>query len=302
MIPGMKRYRVMAMDFDARANLLAIEANEEWSPEAKEALLNNKAAIRERLLVTYGTADFDSKLENFVALGAAPFSLVAFHNQFFNQARSAFVVGSYHPALTGICALGERVLNHLILALRNDYQHTDEYKRVYNKDSFDNWDVPIDALANWGVILPDATERFRKLRDVRNRTLHFNPETDRDVRSKALGALRLFQEIISAQFGSHWCPWYIPDAHGLSFVRHEYVNVPFVRRVVLPSCRLVGPAHDVRRLPDGTWEAIDEQVYPDEHISDEEFIRRFVEAHAPPLPPPAGSEHSDTIAIRTHDP
>jgi hypothetical protein len=38
------------------------------------------------------------------------------------------------------------VLNHLLLALRGDYQHTPEYKRVYRKDSFDDWNVPIDAL------------------------------------------------------------------------------------------------------------------------------------------------------------
>jgi hypothetical protein len=129
------------------------------------------------------------------------------------------------------------------------------------------------------VLLPNATERFRKLRDIRNRTLHFNPETDRNARPEALAALLLFQEIISVQFAAHWCPWYIPDAHGLSFVRNGCVSVPFVRRVVLPSCHLVGPAHDVRRGPDGGWEVLDPGPYPDEEISDEEFIRRFVEAH-----------------------
>lgn len=54
-----------------------------------------------------------------------------------------------YPALVGACALGERILNHLILDLRGAYAHTPEYKRVHRKDSFDDWRVPIDTLAAW---------------------------------------------------------------------------------------------------------------------------------------------------------
>jgi hypothetical protein len=276
----MKRHRVLSMDFDARANLLGIEVKESWDPTAKESMSSNQASVRADLLAEYGAVHFDRKLENFRALGAAPFSVIAFHNQFFRQARDAFVIGSYYPALTGACALGERVLNHLILALRNDFSHTPEYKRVHRQDSFDNWSVPTDALTNWGVLLPEATELFRQLRDVRNRTLHFNPATDRNARPEALTALVLFQEIVSRQFSAFDGPWYIPNAHGLSFIRRDQIDLPFVRRIVLPSCRLVGPAHDLRMRANGTWEVIDDGPYPEEEISDEDFVTRFVAAHS----------------------
>ena len=61
-----------------------------------------------------------------------------------------------YPALTGACALGERILNYLILNLRDDFHSTPEYKQVYRKDSFDQWDAPINALASWGVLLPEV--------------------------------------------------------------------------------------------------------------------------------------------------
>jgi hypothetical protein len=275
----MKRYRVVAMDFDTRATVLAIEVKDDWSPEARAQMLGNQAAIRAELAATYGPREFAGKLENLLAIGAEPFSLIAFHNRFFQQARNAFVIGSYYPALTGVCALGERVLNHLVLTLRDDHSDTADYRRVYRKDSFDNWDLAIDVLSTWGALLPATVEQFRRLRDLRHRTLHFNPATDREARPEALAAVLLFQEIISTQFaafGSH--PWFIPNDIGLSLVRKDAVKMPFVQRVVLPSCALVGPAHDLRAVPGGGWEVLDDGVYADEEITDEEFVLRFVKA------------------------
>ena len=275
----MKRYRVMAMDFDTRATVLAVEVKDDWAPEVRAQMLRNQAAIRAELVEAFGPRNFAGKLANLLAIGGSPISLVAFHNRFFEQARNAFVVGSYYPALTGICALGERVLNHLVLTLRDDHADTADYKRVYRKDSFDNWDVAIEVLATWGALLPATAEQFRRLRDVRHRTLHFNPATEREARPEALAALLLFQEIITTQFAAFGPqPWYVPNDIGISFVRKEYVEKPFVKRVVLPGCALVGPAHDLRAMPGGGWEVLDDGVYPDEEITDEEFIRRFVEA------------------------
>jgi hypothetical protein len=277
----MKRYRVLAMDFDTRATLLAVEVKNDWEPAVREQWLQNQAAIRAELVEAYGPQGFARKLENLLAIGGAPFSLIAFHNAFFAQARTAFVMGCYYPALTSICALGERVLNHLVLTLRDEYRNTAEYKRVYRKDSFDNWDVAIDVLSTWGAILPAAADHFRTLKGIRHRTLHFNPATERDVRSDALAAVLLFQEIISTQFAAFGPqPWYIPNEIGFSLVRKAWEDVPFVKHVVLPNCALVGPAHDLRGGAAGDWEAIDDNVYSDEEISDEEFVPRFKAAQA----------------------
>jgi hypothetical protein len=129
------------------------------------------------------------------------------------------------------------------------------------------------------VLLPAAAEKFRALRDVRHRALHFNPATDRDAEPQALGAIALLNGIVSVQFGAVWMPWFIPEAHGLSFVRKDQEAKPFVARIVLPSCVRVGPAHDLRPLPSGGFEVVDDGLYADEEISDEDFVRRFVAAH-----------------------
>lgn len=146
----MKRYRVLSFDFDTRVHTLTQEIRDEWEDQVKKQHRQNKEAIEKSLLSSYGAQAQDAKRQNFVDLGDKPLSILAFHNRFFEQIRVAFVMGAYYPALTAACALGERILNYLVLILRHDYRHTPEYKNVYRKDSFDNWDVPINTLESWG--------------------------------------------------------------------------------------------------------------------------------------------------------
>jgi len=276
-----KRYRVLSMDFDMRANILSLPAPEPAS-KGRELGRRNTELIIQGLVAQYGTYHADEKTKNFIDLGASPISVVAFHNVFFRQARDAFVMGAYYPALTAICALGERVLNHLVLKLRDEFQATPEYKEVYRKDSFDNWDLAIDTLEAWRVLLPEAAALFRKLKAFRNRTIHFNPETEQGTRDIALDALKIFHGIIDKQFsGFGGQPWYIPDAVGVSFVRKAAESEPFVAHVILPSCTLVGPAHRLEHVGDGHLVAVDPTEYPDREVTDEEFIELFKQGHTP---------------------
>jgi len=48
--------------------------------------------------------------------------VIAYHNSFLRRVRDAFASGNYYPALTAGCALGERILNHLILDLREEFR------------------------------------------------------------------------------------------------------------------------------------------------------------------------------------
>ena len=275
----MKRYRVLTFDFDTRANVLGLMISEGWEPHIQEMWRQNQEALRQQLIVQFGVHDATSKLQNFIALGAAPFSVVAFHNDFYRQARSAFITGSYYPSLTGVCALGERVLNHLILTLREDFRGTPEYQRVHRKDSFDNWDLAITTLENWGVLRTQTVVLFRKLRDLRHRTLHFNPATERGTREIALDALRLFHEIVEEQFSAFGDrPWYIPNDTGISFVRRTAESDAFVARVILPSCTRVGPCHTLQHSEDGNWAALDPIDYPECEVSDDKFIELFKRA------------------------
>ena len=266
----MKRYRVLAFDVDSSARILTDPIKDEWDDKVKELHRRNQAQVEAELIANYGASRSDRKEENFIALGPKPFSVLAFHNKFFEQIRIAFTMGAYFPALTGTCALGERILNHLILNLREDYKHTSEYKRVHSKDSFDDWNVPISVLEYWGVLLPDVIKQFRQLRDMRNKAIHFHPETDTNDRELALEAIHCMQDIIANQFSAFGGqPWFL-IIPGEIYIKKEWESRPFVRKTYLANCALVGFRHSIMIvMPRMT--VSDDFEYEDKDISDEEF-------------------------------
>jgi hypothetical protein len=91
----MKRYRVIRSDLDTRATVLKQEIAPEWEQQIRAQWEANHASIREGLIHEFGAHRYSVKLQNFLDLDAAPISVLAFHNRFLRQARSAFVVESY---------------------------------------------------------------------------------------------------------------------------------------------------------------------------------------------------------------
>jgi hypothetical protein len=232
----------------------------------------------------FGVVYAEAKIQNFIDLGDAPFSILAFHNRFLRQIRNAFVIGSYYPALTGACALGERILNHLLLNLRDYYRSTPEYKNVYRKSSFDNWQLAIDTLEAWHILLPLVVTEYRKLAEFRNRSIHFDPTMDQDDRSLALEAIHTLSNIIQEQFSGGFGkqPWFIPNIRGASFIKKEAEEQPFIKVVYLPNCALVGPYFRLEpRVTEYGTEIIvhDQHNYEQKDISDEEFAVLFKNRH-----------------------
>jgi hypothetical protein len=271
----MKRYRVLAFDFDSRAMLLRHKIVDAWEPKVKEQWESNKRRIEEGLVAEFGSLECQRKIEDFADLGPSPLSIIAFHNNFYRQARNAFVIGAYYPCLTAACALGERILNQLLIHLRDDFKGSPEYKKIYRKDSFDNWDLAIEALLTWQVLLTNVADRFRRLRDIRHRAIHFNPETDHNDRQLALDAMQELSAIIEGQFAAFGeQPWYIPGTQGATFVRRAAEKKPFVKRIILPNCRSVGYLHTLEHGADG-WLVHDGHEYEDREISDEEFKQLY---------------------------
>jgi len=156
----MKRFRIFGVDFDARAHSLTVEIQDHWEENIKQLHRRNRKQTEDELIWEFGEASAGQKRQNFIDLGPKPISILAFHNKFFQQIRISFVMGAYYPALTASCVLGERILNYLILTLRDEFKTTAEYKRVYNKDSFDNWDIAIDTLEAWNILLPGSWLSF----------------------------------------------------------------------------------------------------------------------------------------------
>lgn len=267
----MKRYRILSFDFDSRAiNLAAIP--EHWEDHVKKFHQENQTKIIEGLKAQYGEYNSESKINNFIDLKEKPFSISAFHNKFLSQIRNSYVVGSYYPALTGACSLGERILNHMILLLRDYHKDSTEYRKVYRKDSFDNWELAISTLESWKELLPDAILKFRELHQKRNYAIHFNPETDINDKSLALEAIHLIQDIVSIQFSSFGAqPWYFV-VPGEIYIKKDWEDKPFVKHVILPNALLVGPKHFIEEMHPKII-VNDRFEYEDREITDEEFYR-----------------------------
>jgi hypothetical protein len=267
---AMKRYRVLSIDFDSSVHTLTLEIRDEWEDHIKKQHRENKESVEKSLIDSYGAMAQEGKRQNFIDFGAIPFSILAFHNKFFRQLRTAFVMGAYYPALTAACSLGERILNYLLLILRDDYKHTPEYKTVYRKDSFDNWDLPINTLESWNILLPDVTENFRRLKDMRQKAIHFRPEVDRNDRELALEAIQCLRKIIQNQFsGFGPQPWFITSIPGEIFIKKSWENEPFIQKVYLPNCLIVGPNHQIEKIFPQVM--IKDFEYEEREITDEEF-------------------------------
>lgn len=266
----MKRYRVITADFDSRVNIFnPIQAH--WEDHVKELHRKNQERAITQLMAEYGEINFDLKLENFKAIGAKPFSVVAYHNRFLDQSRQAFVFGQYYPALTSACALGERILNHLIIGLRDSYKSHSLYKKIYKHKSFQDWSLVINTLTDWHVLTPSTTESFRRLHKKRNDALHFNISTELEVKQHAKEAIKNLEEIINQQFSSFGSlPWLLP-APGECFIKKEFEASPFVQLVYLSNCARLGYKHVTTSV--FPWEFQDADDYPDIEVSDDEFLR-----------------------------
>ena len=245
----MKHYRVLSFfDFDMRVRSLD-PIQDHWEEVVKDLARERRAQTITALYHEFGERNADNKIQNFIDLGPKPMSVLAFHNAFFAQIRTAFVMRSYYPALTAACALGERILNHLILELRDQFRGTPEYREVYRKQSFDDWSIAINTLASWDVILPTAVDDFRLLMDRRHRALHFRPEVDTNARALALEAVLCLQRIIGEQFSAFGAqPWFMTDIPGESYIKQQWEGRPFIQRIYIPNAVRVGPRHRIESV------------------------------------------------------
>lgn len=271
---GSRRFTPGNFAFDTRALTLAAAIDDNWDESIKEQERRNQASIRESILHEYGVEDYAQKIQNFVDLGRAPWSVVALHNVYLAQSRAAFVGLNYYPALLGASGLGERLLNQLVLSLRQDYEQHEATKRVAAKQSFDNWDVCIKALRGWGTISDEVANEFRKLMVRRNSAVHYRSELDSgDAREAALDALLLIGGIVEALFspiGKQ--PHYFTGPIGRSYVRLGWEDDPFVRKFILPACVLVSPVFRFVATAHG-FDVYDDSDYGVGHepLTDDEF-------------------------------
>jgi hypothetical protein len=254
------------------------EPEEHWDDQVKKQHIENRKQFVEWLKLEYGANHIDNVVKDAGDLGPKSFSMLAHHNQLHEQARRAFVVGSYYPALVAACALGERILNHLVLDLRHGFKNSPHYKKVYRKDSFDDWPRAVTVLTDWKVLADGVGASFLALRELRNRSIHFDQETYGSLREDALSALKRLNEILAKQFGYFgFQPWFMHGTPGAQFVKRAYESHPFVRTYIIPRSGFVGPLYGMELSQDGSWRHLDYSSYGDQMLTDEEFAKAYRE-------------------------
>jgi hypothetical protein len=266
----MKRHRILGWDFDSRADLIKMYKD---ISELTEQDRGNYANLINGLKLQFGQNQFEQKLNNLLEIGAKPHSVIAYHNNFLEQIRNSFVIGSYYPALTSSCALGERILNHLILNLRAQFKLTPEYQKVYRKASFDNWDLVIETLTSWSILLPMAKAKFLELKVKRNDSIHFRLDTENNARQHAIESVKLIQDIINEQFTAFGNrPWFITNIPGEIYLKKSWEVDPFIKLVYLPNSLQLGYKHKIESF--FPIKINDQFQYEENEISDEEFTNR----------------------------
>ena len=269
----MKRYRTLPGTWDGRALVLAA-GDFKGEPGSKAAELHCKAvaSIKEELIETYGMANAVEKLKNFTDAGYLNISIVTEHNYLLLSIRDAYVATYYYPALVAACALGERILNDLILKMRAHFKHQD--RRVHTKEAFTNWELMVRVLRDWDVISAAAETLFLELKELRTYSIHYDSKLHQDLKDRSFRALRAIGELIHSIFAADVPEKYrIPNTVGAFYIKKEAESHPFIREYFLPHCIRVGPNHRLTDLSVYPPTFIDDD-YGTSEITDEEFARR----------------------------
>ncbi|HLF09125.1 MAG TPA: hypothetical protein VI789_07250 [Dehalococcoidia bacterium] len=218
------------------------------------------------LALRYGDENFDQKLSRFLSISPPFVQPLWQYHEYQREIADAFTNGYFYPALTGACCLAEAILSTLVVRLRPYFRNTPVYKMIYNKDSFQNWDLALEALQEWDVFDSSLNGSFKRLEALRNHAVHLGGKAISAQNS--LDGVRLVFDLIDRLFGPRddivfWAP-------GEMYVRLGKESDPFVEEFYVPSCHYVGYKHSIEG-PFPNWRVVDPHKYEDRVISDEEF-------------------------------
>jgi len=250
-------YRVLNFAIDTRARILN-------NASIKDAHSN----IVDGLRSDWGAHRFDDKLKRFKDLDL---SFLGIPEEYYNllwDVVSSYCCGRFYPAMTSAGALGERILNRLLIKTRAYFKSSNDYKKIYRKDSFENWDEPIRILNDWQIIDSNVVTAFKSLKKFRNDSIHYSNGYNFEANSH--DAVAALSEIIDKQFNYERRTdlFWVFDVPGEIFVRSEKVEDPFVKEFVIPNCALISPLCEPTATP-----PVKGKDVPQKPLTDEDFLR-----------------------------
>lgn len=251
-------YRVVSFALDTRSQGLKDNPEAPWALQIKNSLTQE-----------WGVHQGDEKVARFADLNISLMGLPDEYYELLTQIISAYCCGQYYPAMTAAGALGERILNRLILKTRRHFTGHRIYKKIWNKESFDNWDIPIKALREWSVISDEVAEKFDKLKVFRNDAIHYKEGYDFAQKSKS--AVMLLGQVVTLLFNyiNRKDLFWVFVVPGEIWLRTGKENDPFVKEFVLSHCVRVTAYCEPFANPPKKGKNV-----PLKPITDEEFLEK----------------------------
>ncbi len=260
----MKRYRWTKFFIDTTRNIIR-DANSPVS--VKKQVIDG---IHEFITQHYGGANITDKFDRWYSLNPPDLCVPVEYHELMREVEASYIRGDFYPALTSACCLGERILNHLTIGLREYHRDSPRYKEISRKVSIQDWERAISILRDWDVVNDQQAIDFTDLLSLRNPAVHFGDIRERSA--KAHKALNLIYSVTKSLFG-HRIPIFF-WAPGEIYVCYAKENDPFTKEFIIPHCVRVGYNHEVRSVEAGSIEIHDPGSYPEGHITDEEFSKR----------------------------
>ena len=252
-----RRYRLVNFYVDTRRNL--------YSPPTPEDV---RASQTEELKAELGLRDFDEKFDRWKRIDYPPLGLIDEYPDKITQIINTYCLGYSYPAVTSSCCLAERVLNRLVLKTRDHFKSHPEYKKIYRKDSFVEWERMLSLISQWNLVPERAVELFRSLMPIRHDTIHYNEEYD--FETIAPETINNLIAAITEVFGviNRKDIYLVFDVPGEVWVRSHAENLPFVKEFVLPHCYYAHAVHDI----DFNNKKINERLGKTGPLTDKEFV------------------------------
>jgi hypothetical protein len=252
-----RRYRLMGFYIDSTRSL---SSNDIFKDRADE--------FTEDLKATLGHQHFEEKFQRWRKIDYPPLGLIDEYPEKITQIINTYSSGYFYPAVTSACCLAERILNRIILKTRDHFKNHPHYKKIYQKDSFDDWGKMIEIIADWNFVPERATDLLRQLMPLRHQSIHYSDSFDfeavaSDVINKLIAAITEIFGVLNRKD-----IYLVFDIPGEIWVRREAQELPFVKEFVLPHCYFAHAVHDV----DFDKPKITERMGKIGPLTDEEFV------------------------------
>lgn len=259
---------VQCPNLDRRYRLSSFFIDSTRSTYHNDHLKAQQQPFTEHLKSEFGAHEFESKFERWLKIDYPPLGLIDEYPDKITQIINAYSCGYFYPVVTSACCLAERILNRLVLETRDYFKSSPHYKKIYRKDSFDDWSKMILILSNWKLISQTALDEFNKLMPIRHSSIHYNKNYNFEeiapiVINSLISAITEIFGVINRK--DIYLVFNIP---GEVWVKSEAENDPFVKEFVLPHCYYAHAVHEIDRSNN----RIIERLGKTGKLTDQEFI------------------------------